>query len=817
MENLLQDLRYAFRALRRSPGFTVVAVLTLALGIGANSAIFSVVDAVLLRPLAYAAPEQLVALRGMVNIRGLVDANSSEPEFRNFRDDVPAVASAAAVWPININLSGVANPERIQAAVVSYNYTNVLGVQPVLGRGFSREDTGGRIGYVALISWELWQRRFGGDSAVIGKVAKLDDDPITVIGVMPRGFRHPMERGASPMELWAPIDMDNPDTTFVNNRGARVFEVIGRLKPGVTVREAQAQLDVLTGRLTQQYPAYYPTNLGWRASAIPLAERVVGDVRPALLVLLGAVGLVLLIACANVANLMLTRATGRSRELAIRTAMGSSRGRLVRQLLTESVVLALMGGGLGLFIATWGTAALGRLATLYLPRAGNIGLNSTVLWFTAGLSILTGIAFGLLPAWQSSRTDVQSVLKDSSRGTSTGSRARARATLVVVELAVALVLVAGAGLLLRSFQRLVAVEPGFDPSHLLTMQVWLPWPNKPETGRFFTNQQRVAFYDRLRESIVQVPGVQEVALTTKLPLNGTQGTRFRIEGRTQGADEQPPRAELRGITPNYFAAMRIPMLRGTSMPLADSAEATSIVVNKTFADKFFPGENPIGRRIQLFGPAGDFYTVVGEVGDVRQVALETPPREEIYYSYRRIAGLEMSVVARTAGDPAAQRAAVLQAIRTVDAQQPVFGVRPMTQLLAESGAARRFSLLLLTLFAGIALLLSAIGIYGVMSYSTAQRQQEIGIRMALGAVGKDVLSLVVGQGMRLVALGLMIGLVGAWALSRLLASQLYQITASDPLTFGAAAALLGLVAMAASVIPARRATRVDPMVAMRSE
>ena len=821
MDTLLLDLRYAFRALRRAPGFTLVAVLTLALGIGTNTAIFSVINAVLLRPLAYQSPEQLVALRGLVDVRGVNDAGNSAPEFLNYRTDVPGIADAAAVWPININLTGFGTPERVQAAVVSDNYTQVLGVTPILGRAFTPEDDGGRIGYVALISYDLWQRRFGGEASVIGRTVRLDDDPITIIGVMPKDFRHPMERGASPMELWAPIDLANPDPNFVNNRSFRMLEVIGRLKPGVTPTEVQAQLDVLTSRFATQYPDHYPASLKWRASAIPLAERVIGDVKPALFVLLGAVGFVLLIACVNVANLMLTRATGRGREIAIRTALGSSRGRMIRQLLTESVLLALAGGGLGLLIAIWGTSALSDLSTLYLPRARDIRVDGVVLAFTAAASVLTGVIFGLMPAVQGSRSDLQSVLKDAGRGTSAGgSRARMRAALVVVEVAVALVLVAGAGLLLRSFQRLVSVEPGFDPARVLALQVWLPWPNDPEKGRFFTPAQRLDFYDRLKGAIAAVPGVEGVALASHLPLKGNRQTSFTIEGQATLPDQQPNRAEFRTVSPDYFATMRIPVLRGNGLPpVDDSLSTTTIVINETMADKYWPGENPVGRRIQLGRGGGQapMFTIAGVVGDVRQVNLESPPREEMMMSYRRGPGQQMSFVVRTGGNPLALRGQVLQAIHRVDPEQPVFGVMSMDQLLAEASAPRRFSLLLLSIFATMALLLSAIGIYGVMSYTTTQRRQEIGIRMALGAVSRDVFRLVVGQGMRLVALGLAIGLVGAWLLSRVLSRQLYEITPRDPVTYIGAAVVLGLVALAASYIPARRAMQVHPMESMRGE
>ena len=818
MSSLLQDIRFALRTLARTPGFTIVAVLTLALGIGANTAIFSVVHAVLLRPLAYAEPQELVALRGLVTVAGVSEFNTSAPEYRNYRDDLPSMEDAAAVWPININLTGIGTPERIQAAVVSSNYTNVLGVEPMLGRSFTPQDHGGHIGYVALISYSLWQRRFHGDSSVIGTKIRLDDDPMEVIGVMPPGFRHPMERGASPMELWAPLDYDNPDPNFVNVRRFRMLEVIGRLKPAATIESAQSELDVLTARLKRDFPEDYPPRYGWRASIIPLTDRVTGDVRSALWVLLGAVGLVLLIACANVANLMLSRATGRGREIAIRTALGSSRGRLVRQLLTESIVLSLLGGTLGVLIAVEGTSALSRLATLYLPRARDIGVDGTVLAFTALLSIVTGIAFGLLPALQASRADLQSALKEGGRSATAGTpRKRVRASLVVAEIAIAVVLVAGAGLLLRSFQRLVSVEPGFEPDKVLALQVWLAVPNDAPKGRFFTQQQRQDFYSRIRDAISQTPGVVDAAIVSRLPFRGSTSSRFGIEGRP-APDDQPRFTEVRAISPTYFATMGIPILRGPQVPdLRDSASTATVVISQAFADKYFPGEDPVGRRIQLGGSQAPFIAITGVVGSVRQVKLETPPREEVYITYRLRSNQETAFVVRTAGPPADYQVAVLKAIHSVDPEQPVFGVMPMEQLLAEAGAPRRFSLLLITIFAGLALTLAAIGIYGVMAYTTAQRNHEMGVRLALGAQPRDVIGLVLSQGMRLLAVGVALGLAGAWALSRVLRGQLFEITASDPLTYLGAAMLLGLVALAANYLPARRASRTNPLASIRAE
>jgi putative ABC transport system permease protein len=818
LEATRRDLRFAARGLWRSPGFTAITVATLALGIGANTAIFSVVNAVLLRPLAYRDPAQLVALRGVVEVRGLNDVRNSAPEYQDFRSEIPALTDVAAAWPISINLTALGDPERIQAAVVSSNYFQVLGTAPALGRNFTADDDQGRIGYVVIISWDLFQQRFGGDRSVIGKTVRLDDDPMTIIGVMPPGFRHPLENGASPMEVWCPVELGNTDPQFIGDRRARVFEVIGRLKPGATVTEAQAQLDALSTRLESRYPDVYPAALGWRAAALPLSERVVGDVRPALLVLLGAVAFVLLIGCANVANLMLARATGRTREIAIRTALGGDRLRLVRQLLTESLLLAALGGALGLLVAVWGTSALGRLAALYLPRAREIAIDGPVLAFTVVLILVTGIAFGLFPALQASRPDLQDVLKDSAKGSAGGGRTRMRAVLVVAEVAVALVLLAGAGLLLRSFQRLVAVDPGFDPERLLTMQVWLPVPNDNAKGRYFTQEQRVGFYDRAVAAVRQVPGVTAAALVSRLPYSGRNDARFKIEGRPVSDAQLLPSAEVRLVSPDYFRTMAIPVLQGETMPDGvDSLSSTYAMVNRTLAEREWKGQSPIGQRIQLVGFGGPTATIVGVVNDVRQGAPDQPPLPEFYLSYRLVAGQEMSLVVRTAGDPDALADRVVRSIRSVDPTQPVFGVKSMARLLANAEAERRFSLLLLSLFAAIALLLSSLGIYGVMAYSTSQRRHEIGIRMALGAATPDVLRLVLQQGMRLVLLGLAIGLFGAWALSRVLAGQLYGISARDPFTYAAVALLLGTVAFAATWLPARRATRVDPMISLRSE
>jgi putative ABC transport system permease protein len=817
MDAFWRDLRFAVRSLARSPGFTAIAVLTLALGIGANTAIFSVVYSVLLRPLAYAEPEQLISIRAAFSSTGAQDVPASQPEYHDYLRGVSALQDLAAVYPISINLTGLGEPQRIQASVVSDNYFRLLGVAPAMGRDFAPDDDRGQIGYVAIISHDLWRKRFGGDPNIIGKTVRLDDDPMSIIGVMPPGFRHVLESGISPMEVWAPISLDNPDPDFLNVRGARVYDLIGRLKPGRTVADASTELAGVSRRLREQYPDAYPTGQGWHAVATPLAEQAVGDVRPALLVLLGAVGFVLLIGCANVANLLLARATVRERELALRTALGSSRGRLVCQLLTESLVLAAVGGGLGLLLATWGTSALGRLVGLYLPRAGEIELSVAVLGFTAFLIILTGVAFGLLPALHASRADLQGVLKETGRGTAGAPRTRMRAALVVAEVAVALMLLAGAGLMLRSFQRLMAVEHGFDPDRLLTLQVWLPVPNDRSQGRFQTHEQRRTFYDRALAAVQAVPGVRDAGAISQLPLRGRADVRVTIEGRPVGPEDPPINVEGRLVSPNYFETMGIPLMAGEGLPeLTDSISNRSVVVNHTMAEKYWPGTDAVGRRLR-FGNGGPWITVVGVVGDVRQIGLTEPPKEEVYSSYRAVSPNEMTIVVRTGDDPERLGAAVTAAIREVDPEQPVFGVMSMQRVIENVSAERRISMVLLLLFAGMALLLSAIGIYGVMAYTTTQRRHEIGIRLALGAGAVDVLRLVVGQGMRLVVGGLLAGLIGAWALSRVLTSQLFGVSAQDPVTYLGVALLLGLVALAATWLPARRATRVDPMISLRSE
>jgi predicted permease len=618
------------------------------------------------------------------------------------------------------------------------------------------------------------------------------------------------------VDIWVPIDIESPDPQFVNARNARVFDLVARLNPGTTQAQAQLDLDRVTAQMRSQFPDIYRAGQGWQVKAQPLAEKVVGNVRSALLVLLGAVGFVLLISCLNVANLTLARASAKEREVAIRTALGGTPRQLARQMLTESLMLALLGGALGLIVATVGTMALSRLTVLYLPRAREIGIDGAVLVFTGLLVLLTGLAFGLLPALGAARANLQTTLKETGRGSSaSGKGLRLRAVLVVAEVAFALVLLAGAGLLIRSFTQLVAVQPGFDPGNLLTMQVWLSVQNKPEEGKYFTPVQKLAFYDRVRDQIQQVPGVRSMGFTSRLPLRGQQGISFEVEGQPVDADQPRPSAERRTVSASYFPTMGIPFVRGQNFSeLADSNAPLQVVINQTLANRYWPNEDPVGRRVKL---GQNFASIAGVVGDVHDVGLERPVRETMYLSYRALVPQQIAIVVRTSSRPEELSQQLVAAIRSVDPEQPVFAVSPMTQVIDDATAERRFSLLLLSFFAGVALMLAGIGIYGVISHATEQRRQEIGIRRALGADAYNVFGLILKGGLQLVAIGLVIGLAGAWLLSQVLASQLFGIGAHDPVTFLLVPVVLLGISLLALYLPARRALQVHPMTALRSE
>jgi predicted permease len=822
MELLWQNLAYGFRMMRKHPGFTAVAVLTLALGMGANTAIFSVVDGVLLRPLPYPHPEQLVRVTADLRKANVQEFGLSFNELFDFRDRAGIFQEVAGVWPLSANLTEVDQPERVELLLVDANYFEMLGAQAQKGRVFGSSDYRPGMGEVAVISDGLWRRRFGADPNIVGRKFRLDNDLYTIAGVTRAGFHHPGRILETEVEVWLPSGWLGPPFDPRPARKQRLLPAaIARLKPGIHLAEAQARMDSLGAALVREYPDDYPADAGWAPRLVPLRDDLVGNVRKTLDVLLAAVGVVLLIACVNVANLLLARATARQREIAVRGALGAGRGRIVQQLLTESILLALVGGVVAIPLAFWGVRLLIALSPANLPRAGEISLNLVVLAFTLALSLVTGIIFGLAPAWQMSQSDLQNALRESGRGAIGGSRGgRVRQLLVIAELGLALVLLASATLVVRSFWLLQNVDPGFNAHNLLTAQLWLPQPNNVESGPYFQHDRRVAFFREAIRRIRALPGVRGVGGTTTLPL-ATSPTliRFTLEG-------EPPEstsvnaAESPRITPGYFAAMGIPLLRGRDFAETDDAKSPlAMVVNQTFVRKYFPDQNPIGQRIRQGSHRnpGDWHTIIGVVGDVRSEGLELEAKPQAYRSLYQVSLLNMTLVIRTAGNASGVAEDVRREISAVDPNEPLFGVRTMDQILAAAMAQRRFAMTLLGLFAATAVLLAGTGIYGVMSYLVAQRTQEIGIRMALGAQRGDVLGLVVGQGMRLALAGVAVGIAAALALTRMMSDLLYGVKPTDPATLAAVALLVAGVAFLACYVPARRATRVDPLVALRYE
>jgi putative ABC transport system permease protein len=812
METLWQDLRYGVRTLWKAPGFTAVAVLALALGIGANTAIFSVVNAVLLRPLPYKAPERLGWSWGTSPVNDIKQEVASYPDFNDWRQQSQSFESMGGfsnATPILTSTDG--EPERVPGAVVVGDFFSVLGVEPMLGRKFLPEENESGKHRVVILSHGLWQRRFGGDPKIVGQNVTLQGNQFMVVGVMPPQFQHPNPGARQPAQLWLPLEVTN---NLLQSRRGDFLSVVGRLKTGISIEQARAELNGIAGRLEQQYPQ---TNRGWSTLVVPLHERFVGDVRPALLLLLGAVGFLLLIACANVANLLLARSTTRLREIAIRTALGAGRRRIVRQLLTENLALALAGGALGLLFAFWGIDALLALSPGNIPRLEAIGLDRTVLLFTLGISLATGVVFGLLPALSASNPNLNEMLKESGRSATEGGRGgRLRSALAVAEIALSLVLLIGAGLLVRSFMRLQEVQPGFNPEHLLTAELTLP------AAKYAENQQVVNFYDQLLAQLAQQPGVQAATLTSALPLGGGGDVlAFAVEGRPQAPTDRTPDAEARVISPDYFRTMQIPLLRGRLLNERDAQDAPlAAVINETLARHYFPGEDALGKRITFGDPqAADprWQTIVGIVADVRQSGLNEEPYAQIYRSYRQAPRRAATVVIRTAGAPLEAVGALRQQVWALDRQQPLYNVRTAAQVLADSIARPRFNTLLITIFAAVALALATVGIYGVISYTVTQRTHEIGIRMALGARPFDVFKMVVGQGLRLALIGVGLGLVASFAVMRLLASLLYGVRPTDLVTFAGVSGLLTMIVLVACYIPARRATKVDPMVALRYE
>jgi putative ABC transport system permease protein len=800
---MLTDLRYAFRQLIKSPGFTAVTILTLALGIGACTAIFSVVNAVLLRSLDYPEPARLVVIRE-TQLPDFPEFSVSPPNYLDWEKQTKSYENLAAYSGSRINLTGDGEPQQLIGVKATAHYFDVYGIKPVLGRTFLPEEDAPGKNHVVVLSYPFWQRVFGGTADVVGRPIQLNGEPYTVIGVAPLGFGI-----ASKVDAWMPMAFD-PKETANDNRGAHYLNVAGRLRPGVTVAQAEAELKVLAAQLATQYP---DSNKGWGIFLMPLQDYSVRDVRAVLYTLLGAVGCVLLIACANIANLLLARATARHREISIRAALGASRARLVRQLLTESVLLALCGGLAGMLLARWGLDALLALAPANLPRVADIHLDAGVLAFSLALSVLTGLVFGIAPAWLAARADVNEALKQGSRGsTEGGARGRLRSALVVLEVTFALMLLGGAGLLARSFMQLTHVDPGFTPENATVLRLSLP------QKKYALPEQQTAFADALLERVKNLPGVQAVGLTHSMPLVGDYVLGFNVEGRPAIAPSDLPNTNYYAVTPDYFRAMGIRLMRGRVFTAQDNAKTPRVaIINETLARQHFPNEDPIGKRINITNGPDTWREIVGIVGDIKQYGPDKATSNQSYEPFAQVPFSSLNLVIRTSGPPATLLGAIRPTVYAVDKDQPIGTIRPLEEIMADSIARQRFAMTLLTVFSAVALVIAAVGIYGVMAYSVVQRTGEFGIRMALGAQQRDVLRLVLVQGGKLIGLGLLIGLAATLAASRAMGSMLFNTSAQDPLTLGTITLLLGAVALVACLLPANRATKVNPIEALRAE
>jgi putative ABC transport system permease protein len=814
METLFKDIRYGMRALLKRPGFTIIAVLTLAIGIGANTAIFTVVNATLLRPLPFKDPDRVVMVWDYLPkfAKTADKLPSSSGNFVTLQSQNHVLDNLAAFRAWSWQSTG-GEPEQLKGARVTADFFAAIGVAPALGQAFTRDDDAPGAAPVALISHDLWQRNFAADRSVIGKTLTLDGRTVRIVGVMPPGFRFPGGANLIPgmqfsldNDLWLPLALTEKEKTA---HGTLNLALIGRLKSGVTAEQAQTELRLLQADSPEG-------RFGLTVNLVPLHKQMVGNIQRLLLILLATVAFVLLIACANVANLLLARATSRRKEIAVLAALGATRFRLIRQFLTESVLLSLCGGLIGFLLAIWGNTLLVSLIPKDVPRVHEIGIDGRMLGFALLISLLTGIVFGLVPALQASRLDLNEALKEGARGTTAGfGQLRLRSLLVVSEIAMALVLLIGASLLLKSFVRLLKVDPGFDAGQVLTMEVQLP--TQPPS-RYVTDEQQSAFFQQLMDRITNLPGVTSAGGVVSLPLTGAfESTDLAIEGRPAPPAGQGPEADYTIVAGNYFQTLKIPLFAGRQFTAQDTRDAHGVVIiNEAVAQRYWPNENPLGQRFTL-GFEDKPREIVGVVGSIKQTAVNAEVRPAVYFPQSQASAAGMTVVVRTVGEPLALGNAVREQVRALDKDIPVSHLRPMDEIFRASVAQQRFSLLLVCLFAGLALALATLGIYGVMAYSVSQRSHEIGVRMALGAQSNHVLKLVLKNGMTLALAGIAIGLAGAFALTRLMTSLLFEVKATDAKTFAGVSGLLILVALLACYVPARRATKVDPLVALRYE
>jgi len=824
MNTFLHDVRYAARMLRNNSGFTLVAVLTLALGIGANTAIFSVVNAVVFRPLPFSKPEQIVIIRDDLTGRQIEDVGMSVDELKDLQERSGAFQQVSAVWPVDANLTGSERPERIELLAVSPNYFALLGATAQLGRVFGPEEQQAK-GFAegVVISDGLWKRLYGSDPNILGRKVYADTDLYTIIGVMPPGFRHPGKTLRNAVDMWGTAGFSaNPFGPPV--RAARMLPgAIGRLKDGVDVNQAQAKVDGLVAQLQNEFPKEYPQQAGWSIRVLSAHQQLVGNVQKILYVVLGAVGLVLLIGCVNLANLMLARSSGRRREMAIRLALGASRRRLVVQLLTESLLLAFIGGALALLVLTLTLQGLVQLIPADIPRLHEIQINLSILGFVFLISTVTGLLFGLFPALQASRPDVVANLKDGSRGSGFGlATHRFRSGLVILEFALSLILMIAAGLLLRSFVRLLDVNPGFNPDNVLLSRVWLPVPNNPELDPYRDPLKRSGFIKDLVGRVKAIPGVRSAAISSgnAVPLVGPRNSGgFTIEGDAV-TNNAIPTAQIGIVSPDYFQTIETPLKRGRFFTDADDRQAPQVVlIDEALVDRYFHNRDPLGARIKRGGPTSEapWMTVVGIVGNVKSDGFDQPDQPHLYHPIFQFPSYAMAIYVKTDVAPSSVAQAVREQVRVSDRDLPVFGETTMARIAAESMSRRKFAMQLIGLFGVLALLLAGVGIYGVIAYSVTQKTREIGIRVALGASRTAILRWVLRQGMILTAAGIAVGLIGAVALTRLLRSLLFGIGPTDVVTYGVLAILLTMVALIACYVPARRATKVDPLIALRYE